>query len=658
MIAIGPPGRAANEIGGGVPPAEPWPPDIAASEYEVGPFAVRAGSVRGILHRHPRNSEPRQDAYGLTYDKRTRTLIVVVCDGVGEFRYSHEAAAHVCRELPWYYLKSGSWNSAFFEANNSLMRLVESWPGSTGRDNGLMATTAVAAAVSAGDSGISGEIAWVGDSQAWVLDDESVWHLVAPVRSDQPDTEVVAGHTRALPSGCLSVHTIPWPPGGRRVFLMSDGVGTPLEMSTEVQKTLAEWWGSPPDPYTFVQQVGFARQSFMDDRTAVGIWIDLSDAPEGKNSESNVVSYSGLVLRDTSSDQEDVAASAMVSYTDLEALTFTSDDSLGEVFRTGFRLPGYRGPLVYKQLRSSLSQEEHFRAVEVMRQAVRLRDSMSDGDRSDLDEVTVWPLALVEEGGVVRGCLMPLIHPEFSIELHPLARGRTVLRNRDLVWLCMRSRTTIRAGFSQDQVDEFSGLLVRMRILVWLVYSVALLHSHGVVYGDINLRSAVFCLGEHPRSVLTSCDRVARLDDMLRRQANSPFFLAPECEEPGRNPFARGRAHFQDTRTDVYKLGLCVVRCLSRGRGAMQRKSADHLAGQLSPECLDVIKASLSQDPDQRPTAKQLYQALNNFVQFRTEYDSACTRSPNCSNVRNDQSQKPKLGEVGSCGGEDNGCKN
>ena len=618
MIAIGPPGRAANEIGGGVPPAEPWPPDIAASEYEVGPFTVRAGSVRGILHRHPRNSEPRQDAYGLTYDKRTRTLIVVVCDGVGEFRYSHEAAAHVCRELPWYYLKSGSWNSAFFEANNSLMRLVESWPGSTGRDNGLMATTAVAAAVSAGDSGISGEIAWVGDSQAWVLDDESVWHLVAPVRSDQPDTEVVAGHTRALPSGCLSVHTIPWPPGGRRVFLMSDGVGTPLEMSTEVQKTLAEWWGSPPDPYTFVQQVGFARQSFMDDRTAVGIWIDLSDAPEGKNSEGNVASYSGLVLRDSSSEQEDVTASAVVSYTDLGTVEFTSDDDLGEVFRTGFRLPGYRGPLVYKQLRSSLSQEEYSRAIGGMRQAVCLRDSMSDGDRSDLDEVTVWPLALVEDGGVVRGCLMPMIHPEFSIELCPPATGRTVSRNRDLAWLCMGSRTAIRAGFSQDQVDEFSGLLVRMRILVWLVHSVALLHSHGAVYGDINLRSAVFCLGEHPRSVLTGCDRVARLDDMLRRQANSPFFLAPECEEPGRNPFARGRAHFQDTRTDVYKLGLCVVRCLSRGRGAMQRKSADHLAGQLSPECLDVIKASLSQDPDQRPTAKQLYQALNDFFRFMT----------------------------------------
>ena len=618
MIAIGPPGRAANEIGGGVPPAEPWPPDIAASEYEVGPFTVRAGSVRGILHRHPRNSEPRQDAYGLTYDKRTRTLIVVVCDGVGEFRYSHEAAAHVCRELPWYYLKSGSWNSAFFEANNSLMRLVESWPGSTGRDNGLMATTAVAAAVSAGDSGISGEIAWVGDSQAWVLDDESVWHLVAPVRSDQPDTEVVAGHTRALPSGCLSVHTIPWPPGGRRVFLMSDGVGTPLEMSTEVQKTLAEWWGSPPDPYTFVQQVGFARQSFMDDRTAVGIWIDLSDAPEGKNSEGNVASYSGLVLRDSSSEQEDVTASAVVSYTDLGTVEFTSDDDLGEVFRTGFRLPGYRGPLVYKQLRSSLSQEEYSRAIGGMRQAVCLRDSMSDGDRSDLDEVTVWPLALVEEGGVVRGCLMPLIRPEFFAELHPPATGKKDSKTRELGWLPARPAALQRAGFSQDQIDEFSDLLVRMRIMVWLVYSVALMHKYGVVYGDMSLKNAVFCLGEYPRSVLMDCDGVARLDDASRRQANSPSFLAPECEEPGRNPFARGRAHFQGTRTDVYKLGLCVVRCLSRGHGATQLNSADHLSDLLSPECLDVVKASLSQDPDQRPTAKQLYQALNDFFRFMT----------------------------------------
>ena len=304
----------------------------------------------------------------------------------------------------------------------------------------------------------------------------------------------------------------------------------------------------------------------------------------------------------------------MVAKTDLGSLASIASGGFGEVFRTGFRLPGYRGALAYKELKSSLSQDKYSRAVEAMRQAVQLRDSMSDGDRSDLDEVTVWPLALVEEGGVVRGCLMPLIRPEFFAELHPPATGKKDSRTRELGWLPARPAALQGAGFSQDQIDEFSDLLVRMRIMVWLVYSVALMHKYGVVYGDMSLKNAVFCLGEYPRSVLMDCDGVARLDDASRRQANSPSFLAPECEEPGRNPFARGRAHFQDTRTDVYKLGLCVVRCLSRGRGAMQRKSADHLAGQLSPECLDVIKASLSQDPDQRPTAKQLYQALNDFI--------------------------------------------
>ena len=300
----------------------------------------------------------------------------------------------------------------------------------------------------------------------------------------------------------------------------------------------------------------------------------------------------------------------LVQRDELGSLEPIADGAFGEVFRTGFRLPGYRGALAYKELKSSLPQEKYSRAVEAMRQAVRLRDSMSDEDRSDLDEVTVWPLALVEDDGVARGCLMPLIRPEFFAELHPPVTGKKVSRARDLTWLAARPSILQKAGFPQEEVDEFSGLLVRMRVLVGLVGSIVLLHSHGVVYGNMSLKNAVFCLGERPRSVLMDCDGIARLDDISRSQPNSPSFLAPECEEPGNNPFSRGRAYFQDTRTDVYKLGLCVVRCLSRGRHAMWLKSADHLTGLLSPECLDVIKASLSQDPDQRPTAKQLYQAL------------------------------------------------
>ena len=207
----------------------------------------------------------------------------------------------------------------------------------------------------------------------------------------------------------------------------------------------------------------------------------------------------------------------LVQRDELGSLEPLASGSVSEVFRTGFRLPGYRGALAYKELRSSLPQEECSRAVGSMREAVRLRDSMSDEDRSDLDVLTVWPLALVEDGGLVRGCLMPLIHPEFFAELRPPATGKKVSRARDLAWLAARPGVLQWAGVSQEEVDEFSSLLVRMRVLVGLVGSIVLLHSHGVVYGDISLKNAVFCLGYCPRSVLIGCDGVARLDDISRR---------------------------------------------------------------------------------------------------------------------------------------------
>ena len=53
---------------------------------------------------------------------------------------------------------------------------------------------------------------------------------------------------------------------------MSDGVGNPLAWVDEVRTTLSRWWAAPPDIYDFGRQVGFARQTHVDDRTVVGLW--------------------------------------------------------------------------------------------------------------------------------------------------------------------------------------------------------------------------------------------------------------------------------------------------------------------------------------------------------------------------------------------------
>jgi hypothetical protein len=57
------------------------------------------------------------------------------------------------------------------------------------------------------------------------------------------------------------------------LFVMTDGVGDPLgDAAGEVGQFLGEVWRAAPDVLTFAAQVGFARQTYDDDRTVVGVW--------------------------------------------------------------------------------------------------------------------------------------------------------------------------------------------------------------------------------------------------------------------------------------------------------------------------------------------------------------------------------------------------
>lgn len=234
---------------------------------------------------------------------------------------------------------------------------------------------------------------------------------------------------------------------------------------------------------------------------------------------------------------------------------------------------------------------------------------------------------------------MPLIPADFFVSLHPPhLSGQVQSKPRGLAFLSSPSDRNKKAGFSQAQLDEFSDLAIRAAVLANLVYAVARLHKHGLVYGDISLISAVFAL-DPPRVVLLDCDAVAPLSDSSRRQIHSPGFLPPECQEPGTHAFARGNAFFQDTRTDVYKLALCVIRGLSQGKGATQLKTTDHLRGVLPPAVLAVIDQALDPNPDRRPSAKELFEALANFVQ-------AATRSPTINYFRPVTTVVPRGGDV------------
>ncbi|GAA3346123.1 hypothetical protein GCM10020358_55890 [Amorphoplanes nipponensis] len=270
---IGEPGRTATAIGPCAPTYHPDSADHELSECVVPGAQVRAASVRGLMHRY--NREPRQDRFSVVYDDATATLVIVVCDGVGQFALSHEAAAFVASDAPRAYLVHRDWHAAVVEVNLGLTDLAEA---AAHRNRMLsvpqhgMATTLAAVAIRFEETRRTASIAWIGDTSVWFLDKrgwESITDDGPADDRDAPDSGRVGALPNADPRPAVIERDLP----DGALFLTTDGIGNPLRDAEQVKETLAGWWATPPDVFAFARQVGFARKSHLDDRTAVGAWL-------------------------------------------------------------------------------------------------------------------------------------------------------------------------------------------------------------------------------------------------------------------------------------------------------------------------------------------------------------------------------------------------
>ena len=114
--------------------------------------------------------------------QRRAKWVAVVCDGVGQFGRSDEAA--VSPAAGWRHpgVEGMPWPDAFARANEELAKIARETQPDDGADG--MATTAVAVSVRRDGDGWAGEAAWVGDSTLWHLSAGSRWTLV----TDSPAT--------------------------------------------------------------------------------------------------------------------------------------------------------------------------------------------------------------------------------------------------------------------------------------------------------------------------------------------------------------------------------------------------------------------------------------------------------------------------------------
>jgi hypothetical protein len=136
-----------------------------------------------------------------------------------------------------------------------------------------MATTFVGVAVALADRPRTASIVWTDDSTVWRLEADG-WTKLTDELAATGGSPLHHTSVRALPHRDPRFHTIDVAADRGALFVMTDGVGVPLEGAADVRATLGRWWAAPPDPFTFARQVGFARRSHMDDRTVVGIWFD------------------------------------------------------------------------------------------------------------------------------------------------------------------------------------------------------------------------------------------------------------------------------------------------------------------------------------------------------------------------------------------------
>lgn len=264
----------------------------------------------------------------------------------------------------------------------------------------------------------------------------------------------------------------------------------------------------------------------------------------------------------------------------------------GEVFRVeGFHLPGDPADLAYKEFTSDETIQ-----VKAAEAAVSFRAALSAAEQADVDSHAAWPRALVEEPrGTVRGLLMPLIPDDFFRRMADPETGGLERRPLEMSWLAATAKQRDVADVDLRDVDK----LERLILLGKLIFAIGRLHKHGWVFGDLSLRNVVFAL-EPPRVLLLDCDGAASLSDRTRQQATTPYWEPPECPP-------QGTRRLQDDRTDVYKLGLAILRCMAPGKGAATDTSASRVVGALDAEGQTLVARAVGTDRGQRPSARELY---------------------------------------------------
>jgi DNA-binding helix-hairpin-helix protein with protein kinase domain len=253
-----------------------------------------------------------------------------------------------------------------------------------------------------------------------------------------------------------------------------------------------------------------------------------------------------------------------------------------------YRLPDLRLPdddreLVYKEYRLGHAPPIGMDAI------VNKRTGMSVADRAKLDSIAVWPVRAVRDGDRYRGVVLPMIPAEFFQRRRLPGSGVSSRDPREVQNLFVAPSLAQRVGMPLVPLNH------RYAVCRDLADALAFLHRHGIVFGDINAKNVLFRQAAQATVMLVDCDAVrSRGSAAVTRQLNAPDWDPPEG------------GSVLTTATDLYKLGLFVLRVLNPGAQASTSRDPRRADPLLRiGRGHEMLRAALSADPRHRTTAGQ-----------------------------------------------------
>ncbi|MEU9456390.1 hypothetical protein [Streptomyces sp. NPDC048277] len=244
------------------------------------------------------------------------------------------------------------------------------------------------------------------------------------------------------------------------------------------------------------------------------------------------------------------------------------------------RFPGQT--LVYKEYRQNIVYD-----ADALYEMVCLRQRLTPGERTFLDERLTWPTVLVyrgrtpqdplpsrNPGTTVVGFLMGRMPTAYQVRIPPLNEAKP----QAMQFLLNDDTYALRIGLLVDDARRLELLLDLARTIEWL-------HRRQVVIGDLSPNNVLFTLQGKARCLLIDCDSMRCAGRDVLEQVATPDWEVPGTEEKATQA------------SDSWKFGLLAARIFSR---SFDSTDVDPLRT-VSTELANLASRAQSRDPARRP---------------------------------------------------------